>query len=217
MAFLAQTFRFIAGAIPAAFVLTAVSLSAAHAQRAEAPDVAVFLANPATLLQQNPNGGQLLVSVVQRFVLADPTTFPVFISLLANANDLQKRAIGEGLAKATKIEVISDQSLAMEWQNLIAGVNDSVFNTAATDAFGDVQLGAVGGGALGGDGGGPSSRALTGTGAPQDLRSTAVRTQPYTYSASTAAGPSPTFTFTLNNPNNPTSSTNGNPSSPVSP
>jgi len=187
------------------FFLGGFSLTAANAQQSQAPSVAAFLANPGQLLAQNPNGGQLLANEVQQLALTDPSTFRVLLALLANANDLQKRALGEGLAQATKIEVLSDQALAEGWQDQIAATNDSTFETAATNAFGDVEIGAVGGGPLGGSGGGPSSSASTNSGPSENSHSTPVPTQQFTFTATTTAGPSLSFT------------TNTTPATPVSP
>ncbi len=156
-----QKLRFMAGAIFAVFVMAGVGMGAASAQTGT-PTIATFLANPGQLLQQNPNGGSLLANTVQQLVLLDPSTFKAIIDLLAIANDQQKIAIAQGLAQAAKIEVLTDQKLAQEWQSQIAAIDDPTFKTAALNAFGDVQLGAVGGApggnagaGLGGPGGGP--------------------------------------------------------------
>ena len=51
----------------------------------------------------------------------------------------------EGLTQAAKNEVLTNQTLAADWQQQIAAITDPTFKTAATNALGDVQLGAVGG------------------------------------------------------------------------
>jgi hypothetical protein len=195
---------FIVGAFLAGFVLATAGMSTANAQQSQNLTVSAFLANPGLLLQQNPNGGTKLANAVQQLALLDPTTFKALIGLLANANDLQKGAIGEGLAQAAKVEVLTNQTIAADWQQQIAAVTDPAFKTAATNAFGDVRLGAVGGGAgglgaagagLGGPGGGPGGG---GGGGPQDIRSAPTSTPLFTTSASTSGGP-------------------GNPGSPASP
>ena len=99
--------------------LGAVGFSAVHAQQPQLPSVAEFLANPERLLQENPNGGTLLAKKVQQLALDDASTFKVLLGLLANANDQQKRAIAEGLVQAAKIEVLTDQTLAADWQQQI--------------------------------------------------------------------------------------------------
>jgi hypothetical protein len=183
---------FVAGAFLAGFVLATAGMTTANAQQSQTPTVSAFLANPGLLLQQNPNGGTKLANAVQQLALLDPTTFKVLLGLLANANDLQKGAIGEGLAQAAKVEVLTNQAIAADWQQQIAAVTDPAFKTAALNAFGDVRLGAVGGGAgglgaagagLGGPGGGPGGG---GGGGPQDIRSAPTSTQSFTTSASTS-------------------------------
>jgi hypothetical protein len=156
-----RTSRFITGTIFAAFVMAAVGMSAANAQ--QTPTVSAFLANPGQLLQQNLNGGSLLANSVQQLALADPSTFKALIGLVATANDLQKGAIGQGLAQAAKIEVLTNQAVAADWQQQIAAINDPTFKTAALNAFGDVQLGAVGG-AAGGAAGSAAGAGLGGIG-----------------------------------------------------
>jgi hypothetical protein len=190
-----RTSRFIVGAILAAFVMAAVGMSAANAQQSQTPTASAFLANPGQLLQQNPNGGSLLANSVQQLALSDTSTFKVLLGLLANANDAQKGAIGQGLAQAAKIEVLTNQTLAADWQQQIAAITDPSFKTAATNAFGDVQLGAVGGGApgagvgaFGGAGGG------VGGGGPQDIRSSPTNTPSFTFTGGTAGSGGSSFT-----------------------
>lgn len=181
-----RTFRFIAGAILAVFVVAAVAMSAAKAEQAPTPTASEFLANPGQLLQQHPSGGSLMANAVQQLALADPSTFKVLLGLLANANDTQKGAIGAGLAQAAKIEVLTDQTLAADWQQQIAAINDPSFKTAALNAFGDVKLGAVGAGpgaagtGLGGSGSG------SGGGSLQSIQSSPTPTQSFTFSSSTS-------------------------------
>jgi hypothetical protein len=190
-----RTFRFIAGAIFAVSVLAAVGTSAANAQQTQTPTVNAFLANPGQLLQEYPNGGMLLIKAVQQLALADPSTFKVLLSLLPNANDLQRGAIGEGLAQAAKIEVLADQALATDWQEQIAAITDPAFKTAATDAFGDVTIGAIGvtplGGILGGFGG--NQQGSTNSGTVEDIRSNHTNTPSFTFTQTTISGLRPSF------------------------
>ncbi len=60
--YLHRTVRFIAGAIFAAFVMAGMGMGAANAQAQ----------TPAQLLQQNPNGGQLLINALEQLVLTNP-------------------------------------------------------------------------------------------------------------------------------------------------
>jgi hypothetical protein len=190
-----RTFRFLVAAILAAFVLTGINMSTANAQvqsPTQIPSVSAFLANPTQLLKQNPNGGTLLANAVEQLALADPSTFKVLLGLLDSANDLQKGAIGMGLAQAAKIEVLTNQTLAADWQQQIAAITDPAFKTAAINAFGDVQLGALGGGTLGGGGGGPTTGGPTTNSSPENLGETPAGTPSFTFSSSTTgeSGPS---------------------------
>lgn len=213
-----RPFRLIACLFAVAFCLTLIGTHATYAQQNRHElSVSEFLANPMQLLQQHPIGGARLANKVQELVLADPSTFKVILSLLANTNDAQRSAIGEGLAQATKIEVLTNQALAEEWQSEIAAIDDPIFKTAATNAFGDVQLGAIGGGPLGGGGGGPGIPGGGNTGPRNDPSSSPVPTYHFTYGGTTTAGPGWTYNNLINNTNTTDTSPSGSPpSSPVS-
>lgn len=172
--------RVIIGAVVAASMMAAVGTSAANAQ--QTPSVTSFLANPAQLLQQNPEGGSLLANTIEQIALVDPSTFEALLGLLPSANEAQRGAIGRGLAHAAKVLVLTNQEVAVAWQQRIASVNDPSFKTAAAEALADVKLGAVGGGpgsGLGGPGGGP------GGGVVEDIRPRSVGTLPYTFTGAT--------------------------------
>ena len=204
MTFVGRAGRRVAAAIFAA-VIVAAGTSAGAAQQPQPPNVSAFLANPGQLLRQFPNGGQQLTAAVQQVVLSDPTLFNVLVGLLANANDVQKGSFGEGLAQAAKIEVLTNQPLATEWQQQIATITDPSFQTAATNAFGDVVLGAIGGGPLGATGGGgggqttPFNAGPATNGTPLPPAPTPVATQFFTITGTTGAAGSPPN----NPPNNP--------------
>src|SRR6185437_7629722 len=154
------------------------------AQQPQALTVSVFLADPGQLLRQNPSGGPVLISTVQQLALADPATFKEILGLLATANDAQKSAIGTGLAQAAKIEVLTDQARAADWQQQIGAVTDTSFKTAATNAFGDVKLGGVGGGDGIGGQTNPIGQTSASSGPAQNLQSTPVGTPNFTISSS---------------------------------
>lgn len=190
MHLIGQTLRFIAGAIVAVFVLTGVDARPAHAQ--QPLTVSQFLANPGQLLQQYPVGGTLMIGAVEQLALEDPSTFKALMGLLANANDQQKGAIGEGLTQAAKIEVLTNQTVAADWQQQIAAITDPAFKTAAINALGDVQLGSIGGGNLGSAGGGPAGPS-GGGGAPATFPQNNTTTPGFTFTASTSGGPGVSF------------------------
>ena len=103
----------------------------------------------AQLLQQNPNGGQVLIGAHRAaHVRQNPSTLHIrFLVQWEALTVLQKTALAKALAQAMKQLVkhrpISGRGRAGEnlWLLLI-----QTFKTAATDAFGDVKLGAIGGG-----------------------------------------------------------------------
>jgi hypothetical protein len=124
-----------------------------------------------------------LANAVEQLALVDPSTFEALVDLLPSANPAQRAAIGRGLAQAAKILVLTNQEVAVEWQQRIALVADPSFKTAAADALADVKLGSVGGGpgtGLGGPGGGPGGELV------EDIRSSSVGTLPAAFSGSTS-------------------------------
>jgi hypothetical protein len=172
-----KTVRFAVGAIIAALIVAGSSVGAANAQAQ----------TPAQLLQQNPNGGQLLINALEQMVLTTPSTFDIILGAAGGANDQQKIAIATALSQAAKTMVLTNEQLAAEWQQKILAITDPTFKTAAINAFGDVKLGAIGGGPLGGPlgglAGGPGG--ANGGGAPQDIRSTPVNTLGFTFGSGT--------------------------------
>jgi hypothetical protein len=172
-----RTARFSVCALFAAFVMAGVGVSAANAQAQ----------TPAQLLQQNPNGGQLLTNALEQLVLTTPSAFNTILGSVGGANDQQKIAMATALSQAAKTMVLTNEAVAAEWQQRILAVTDPTFKTAAINAFGDVKLGAVGGapgtGPLGGPAGAPGGG---GGGGVQDFRSTPVLTGPYVFGAGTS-------------------------------
>jgi hypothetical protein len=186
--------RLVASVIVGAWIVTTAAAQPGSPQPSPAPDVTAFLANPAQLLQQNPNGDTALSNAVQALALADPSSFKALIGLVATANDAQKRALGTGLAQATKIEVMTNQALATEWQQQIAAITDPIFKIAATDAFGDIALAATGSGAVGAAGnglGGPGNGPGSIGGGLENIGSTPVATSPFSLTSSIAGGAVP--------------------------
>jgi hypothetical protein len=172
-----RTARFIVGAIFAAFFMAGIGAGAANAQTQTV----------AQLLQQNPNGGQLLINALEQLVLTDHSTFNTVLGAVGGANDQQKIAIGTALPQAAKTLVLTNPELAGEWQRLILAVTDPAFKTAALNAFGDVKLGAVGGGPLGGPLGGPAGGpgGGGGGGSLENIESTPRTTGSFTFGSGT--------------------------------
>jgi hypothetical protein len=180
--------RFLAGVTVA--VLAAIGLTSAHAQQQQNPPAPTQQqSNPVDqLLQKYTNAGAELSNAVETLALTDPSTFKALLGLIANATDPQKAAIGTGLAQATKVEVLTNQALATDWQTQLAAITDPTFKVATTDAFGDVQLGSVGGGSVGAAGsglGGPGNApGGTGGGPPANIQSNPINTQTTSFTSS---------------------------------
>ena len=92
-----RTARFVVCAMVAAFVVAGVGMSAANAQTQPQ--------TPAQLLQQNPNGGQLLTNALEQLALTTPSTFNTILGSVGGANDQQKIAIATALSQAAKTMV----------------------------------------------------------------------------------------------------------------
>ena len=128
---------------------------AAVGQPAVAPAaVQQFLANPAALLAQFPNGGPALSTQIRDLAASDPAALNAIVGLLANATPDQASAIGVGLGQAAELAVNSDPAFATQIQTAIVNSN----NNSALVAFsavvgGDIKLAAAGPGGGGGGGG----------------------------------------------------------------
>jgi hypothetical protein len=201
-----QIFHYIACTVALSLFATIGSGPLIAKEAYRTPGVSEFLANPGALLKQYPDGGARLADLVQQLALTDSSTFKIFIDLVAIANPSQRASIGEGLAQAAKIKVLTNRVLAEDWEDQIAAIDDPNFKAAATAALGDVRLGAVGGGPLGGSGGarggmggGPSVLGGLATGVPVDIRARPVATPHATITGSTVAGPSFTLTIVKTN------------------
>ena len=125
-----------------------------------------FLADPRRLLQSNPDGGAGMVSRVRDLIASNPTSLPVLMALLPDANPIQRAAIGTGAAQAATICVRTDQVFANQIQQAVAAsaIQDAILAYTAT--AGGTQTAAVGAGGGGGGGGlgGPLGSALSGIG-----------------------------------------------------
>lgn len=138
----------------------------APAQQLPATTVNNFIANPASLLSDFPNGGAQMISRVRDLVASNPDALAAIVAQLINANTSQQSAIGSGLGQAARICLRSDQAFATQIQQLIAsqGTDSAKAGFAAVNP--DVQIGAAG--ASGGGGGtgvgGPTSGIGSGAG-----------------------------------------------------
>jgi len=156
---------------------------------ASAAAAAAFLANPGQVLQQNPTGGQQLVSRIRDLAVADPATLQSILQLLATANKDQKVAIGAGLAQAAKIVVRTNQAYATQIQQAILDTKDQDVVLAYAAAAGDTATGAAGGaGAAGGGAVGGQTNSIstggTGGGTAQSIGGGGVQTGSFSMTSS---------------------------------
>lgn len=194
--------RFIVGAVLAVFVMAGIGAGEANAQTKTV----------AQLLQQNPNGGQQLINALEQLVLTDHSAFNTMLGAVGGANDQIMSAIATAGAQAAKTLVLTDPELAGEWQEKLLAITDPTFKAAAINAFGDVKLGAAGGGPLGGPLGGPAGGPGGGGGGSlQNIVSAPVGTPTFTFGSGTGGlgfvGGVGTSTFAV--PTIPTSPGNG--------
>src|SRR5512143_2880672 len=115
--YLHRTIRFIVGAIFAAFVMAGVGVGAANAQAQ----------TPAQLLQQNPNGGQLLINALQQLLVRNPSALNAVLALVPGASEQQKVAIATAAAGAAKQLVTTEPATAADMQEKILAITDPAF------------------------------------------------------------------------------------------
>ena len=110
-------------------------------QALPAQTVQQFLANPAALLAQYPNGGPPMITEVRNLAASDPATLKALVGLLASANADQASAIGTGLGQVAVMAVRTDPSFANEIQGaIVTAQNDSALVAFKAAVGGDIQL-----------------------------------------------------------------------------
>ena len=135
-------------------------------------DIAAFLAAPASLLTENPNGGLPLSSRVRALAGSSSSTIDAIFALVSGANADQKAAIGSGLARAARACAASNPEYATLIQEKVAGASSpelvtaflAASNEVQTAALGGLTGGATGGGAAGIGGGGSAGLGTAGLG-----------------------------------------------------
>jgi hypothetical protein len=170
-------------------------------QALPAQTIADFVANAnrGQFLSGFPAGGASLIAQIRDLVASDPTTLPLILQLLANANGEQLNAIGIGLGQGALVCTRVDQAFATEIQQAVAATNNDGVMVAFASVLGDrpiAALGGGGGGASGGAGGG--------------------QINPITGSGTGGSSTTPTFTsfFTRNTGTNLFTSSSSSPGSP---
>jgi hypothetical protein len=195
-----RTFRFVAAAIVAAFVLAGVSMSAANAQQS----------TPAQLVLNNPNGGQALINAAQQLIITDHSTLKAFLGLVPGANEQVKVAIATAIGQALKIIALTDPAGAVDMQTQAAAITDRSFILALAAAKGDVQLGAVGGaqgGAAGAGLGGPGGG--VGGGGVESFQNRTTGSPVFAFTGGTGGSGGTTYSPTTTTTTSETQSTSG--------
>ncbi len=170
--------RALLGAAIAGCFLASIPLATAAVysprQALPAQTVQQFLANPAALLAQYPNGGPQMIAQVRDLAASDPATLSALIGLLASANTDQATAIGIGLGQVAQMAVSTDQAYATQIQDaVVTAQNNSALVAFSAVIGGDIKLSAATGGVGGGVGGG-GGEAPTGPNAPFGVYSSGI-------------------------------------------
>jgi hypothetical protein len=122
-----------------------------------------FVADPAALLAQYPNGGPQLIAEVRDLAASDPATLKLLLGLLKSASADQASAIGTGLGQVALMAVKTDQAYAAQIQEaIVAAQNISTLVAFSAVVGGNIKLAAATGGG-GGGGGGEQPTGQTGT------------------------------------------------------
>lgn len=144
--------RVAAGAVLAGLMFTTLATTGA-----QAATVDEFLANPAQVMAQYPNGGAELISLIRDVATSHPEALATITSLLSSGNVDQQSAVGSGLGQAYKIVLNTDQAYAAQIAAAVAGSNSDSAKIAYSGATGNVSIASTGGGAAGGGGAGGGS------------------------------------------------------------
>src|SRR5882672_5343879 len=103
-------------------------------QQLPAQVVSDFIANPAALLQQYPNGGAQMISRIRDLAASNPTTLAAIMTLIATANKDQKTAVGSGLGQAARVCVPPGQQAIDPANRQFGSVDLPAAILAANDA-----------------------------------------------------------------------------------
>ncbi len=125
-----------------------------------------FIANPSQALQQYPNGGPQLISLIRDVALAHPESLQAIIALLANASSDQQMAIGSGLGQAAQMSAQNNPAFANQIQTALTASGFQNAITAFSGVTGNVSIGSTSPGGGGGGGGGVGGPTGQGSGGP---------------------------------------------------
>jgi hypothetical protein len=134
----------------------------ATAQTTPTSAVNQFLANPAQVMAQYPNGGAELISLIRDVAVSHPEALATLTSLLSAGNAAQQGAVGSGLGQAYIIVLNTNQAYAAQIAAAVGASGSDSAKIAFSGSTGNVSTAAIGGG--GGAGGGGSGGPAGGSG-----------------------------------------------------
>ncbi len=136
----------------------------ATAQTTPTSAVNQFLANPAQVMAQYPNGGAELISLIRDVAVSHPEALATLTSLLSAGNVAQQGAVGSGLGQAYNIVLNTNQAYAAQIAAAVGASGSDSAKIAFSGSTGNVSTAAVGGGGGAGGGGGGSGGPAGGSG-----------------------------------------------------
>jgi hypothetical protein len=157
----ATGFRFLVRATVGA-VLAGLMFMTLATTGAQAATVDEFLANPAQVMAQYPNGGAELISLIRDVATSHPEALATITGLLSSGTADQQAAVGSGLGQAYKIVLNTDQAYAAQIAAAVGGSSSDSAKTAYSGATGNVSIASTGGGPGAGGGGGGGSGGTAG-------------------------------------------------------
>lgn len=132
-------------------------------QQLPSATIDAFKSNPAQLLKQYPTGGAELIARVRDLAATEPSTLPLLIELLKNADPVtQVPAIATGLAQVARLASKTNQNYGNQIQAAVAGSGNSIAIAAYQASTGDAPIGAGAAGGAGAGGGGTGVGGATG-------------------------------------------------------
>ena len=134
-------------AMALAFALTCMTGDFAFAAclaQIDQPVIGKFLADPARILKDNPNGGPAMIAALRDLAVANPGTLQPIIGLLPSANAAQKAAVGTAFGQAARACLTTHAAYAAEIQEQLAASGDEPAILALAVVMGNVPIGVHG-------------------------------------------------------------------------
>jgi hypothetical protein len=110
----------------------------------DATVISSFLANPASLLAQHPEGGPRLASEVRDILASDTAAVGALIGLVNTASPSQQNSIGAGLGQGASLCARIDPQVALQIQQSVASSNNPTFIAAFVGGSNPIDTAAIG-------------------------------------------------------------------------